>query len=101
MIYDVGQAEYSKASNVYNNLKSLCEGLQKQNQDLIDENKKLQNDEKELRSTLAADFQTRINTISTQLEEQAREHLHKSKENELYIITFGIVKERLLGSKRN
>jgi regulator of replication initiation timing len=101
LIYDLGQADYSKASNVYNNLKSLCEGLQKQNQDLIDENKKLQNDEKELRSTLAADFQTRINTISTQLEEQAREHLHKSKENELYIITLGIVKERLLGSKRN
>lgn len=82
------QADHAKSSNVNNNLKSLCEQLQKQNQDLIDENKKLQNDEKELRTGLAADFQERINTISTQLEEQAREHLHKSKENE-------IIKEKL------
>lgn len=78
------QAEHSKLQNINASLESLCTGLQKQNQDLIDENKKLQNDEKELRSGLAADFQTRINNISTQLEEQAREHLIKTKENELY-----------------
>jgi len=66
------------------NLENLCKSLQKQNQDLIDENKKLQNEEKDVRSKLANDFQTRINTISTELEKYATDHLRKTKENELY-----------------
>jgi len=79
-----GQQEYAKSQNVNSTLEGLCKSLQKQNQDLIDENKKLQNDEKEVRSKLASDFQTRINTISSELEKHATEHLRKTKENELY-----------------
>lgn len=77
------QQEYAKSQNVNATLEGLCKSLQKQNQDLIDENKKLQNDEKEVRSKLASDFQTRINTISSELEKHATEHLRKTKENEL------------------
>ncbi len=83
-----GQQEYAKSQNVNATLEGLCKSLQKQNQDLIDENKKLQNDEKEVRSKLASDFQTRINTISSELEKHATEHLRKTKENELYSYFF-------------
>ena len=75
--------EHNKLQTVNGKLESICKELQKQNADLIEENKKLQNEEKELRSKLAADFQTKITTISTQLEEHGREHLMKSKENEM------------------
>jgi len=75
--------DHSKSQNVNTNLEALCKSLQKQNQDLIDENKKLQNEEKDVRSKLASDFQTRINTISTELEKYATDHLRKTKENEL------------------
>lgn len=78
------RAEHTKFQSVNTNLESFCKGLQQQNQDLIEENKKLQNDEKELRTGLANDFQTRINTITNDLQEQAKEHLIKTKENELY-----------------
>ena len=84
IIFCLVKAEHGKLQSVNNNLESLCKGLQQQNQDLIEENKKLQNDEKELRTGLASDFQERINTITTQLQEQAKEHLIKSKENEMY-----------------
>jgi len=77
------RAEHTKFQSVNTNLESFCKGLQQQNQDLIEENKKLQNDEKELRTGLANDFQTRINTITNDLQEQAKEHLIKTKENEL------------------
>jgi len=83
IIFRLVKAEHGKLQSVNNNLESLCKGLQQQNQDLIEENKKLQNDEKELRTGLASDFQERINTITTQLQEQAKEHLIKSKENEI------------------
>ena len=49
----------------------------------MDEYKELQNKEKELRTKLAGEFQTRINDISTQLEEFAKEAHIKSKENEM------------------
>ena len=87
-----GQQEYAKSQNVNATLEGLCKSLQKQNQDLIDENKKLQNDEKEVRSKLASDFQTRINTISSELEKHATEHLRKTKENELYSYFFFVLK---------
>jgi hypothetical protein len=50
---------------------------------LIEENKKLQADEKAIRVQLAENFQKRINEVSTQLDQHARDHLQKSKENEM------------------
>ena len=48
--------------------------------------KKLQGDEKEIRTKLAEEFQQKINDISTNLEKQVLENLQKSKENEMFFL---------------
>lgn len=75
--------ENGKLRNTNLSLDGLYKDLQKQNQILLDEHKKLQADEKSIRMKLAEDFQTRINETSTNLETHARDHHQKSKENEL------------------
>ena len=45
--------------------------------------KKLQGDERDIRTNLAEEFQQKINDISTNLEKQVLENLQKDKENEM------------------
>ena len=45
--------------------------------------KKLQGDERDIRTNLAEEFQQKINDISTNLEKQVLENLQKAKENEM------------------
>jgi hypothetical protein len=68
---------------VNSTLENFYKELQKQNQAHVDENRKLQSDEKAIRTQMAEQFQTRINEVSTQLEQHGRDHLQKSKENEM------------------
>jgi len=77
------QEDHKKLLNVNNALENFCKDLQKQNQELVELHKKLQNDEKEIRTGLAEEFQQKINDISNNLERQVLENLQKSKENEI------------------
>jgi chromosome segregation ATPase len=75
--------DHTKLINVNNALENYCKDLQRQNQDLVEVHKKLQQEEKEIRTKLAEEFQKQINDISTNLEKQVLENLQKSKENEI------------------
>jgi len=75
--------DHKKLLNVNGALENFCKDLQKQNQELVELHKRLQNDEKEIRTKLAEEFQQKINDISNNLEKQVLENLQKSKENEI------------------
>jgi len=75
--------DHKKLINVNNALENYCKDLQRQNQDLVEVHKKLQQEEKDIRTKLAEEFQKQINDISSNLEKQVLENLQKSKENEI------------------
>ena len=79
---------HKKVFNVNTALENFCKDLQKQNIDLVELHKKLQGDERDIRTKLAEEFQQKINDISTNLERQVLENLQKSKENEMFVLYY-------------
>lgn len=79
---DASWGELNKALKTKQKLESLCAELQKQQRDLLDENKKITDQERSRRQELADKFQWTIKDVREKMDQQAQERLEQVREND-------------------
>jgi len=79
---DIATTELHKSTLMKGKLEELCRELQKQNKAVMEESKRVANDEQAKRSELSKKFQSTIQDISVKLEEQGEERIKQYKEND-------------------
>eukprot|EP01112_Ceratiomyxa_fruticulosa_P006757 TRINITY_DN1763_c0_g1_i4.p1 TRINITY_DN1763_c0_g1~~TRINITY_DN1763_c0_g1_i4.p1 ORF type:complete len:349 (+),score=85.39 TRINITY_DN1763_c0_g1_i4:243-1289(+) len=79
---DSALQDITKVTNVKNKLEILCRELQKQNKSVMDESRKVGEEEAARRQELSSRFHATINDVTVKLEEQGEERLKQLQENE-------------------
>ena len=79
---DLAQQEHSKMAGVKTKLETLCRELQKQNKAVMDDSKRVQEEEHAKRQELSAKFQDTIKDVSTKLDAQGEDRIKQFEEND-------------------
>lgn len=77
------KADHAKEKSQRHNLESLCQEMQRQNKQIMEDSNKIANEEKQKRVILAQNFQTSITEITQKLEENNQERIQLLQFHEL------------------